>query len=275
MTVDGVRFACSDGFHDYAEGEDADVLTLVKTPEMVERLRDLVDGRTGARVVELGIAFGGSVALLSLLTRPTKLVALDLSPDPVEPLERFIARQHLEARVKPHYGIDQADRDGLAAVVADEFGDEPLDLVIDDASHQYHPTRTSFECLFPRLRPGGLYLIEDWAWMHRFAESLRAAAADDAVVRGQVAAAMEADAPTDLELPLSRFAAELMLLVAADDGIVDTVSVDPQWIVVRRGEAPLDPDGFRLDEVLEDDFATLSTVPTPADDERSTPRLGE
>ena len=64
MTVDGVRFACSDGFHDYAEGEDADVLTLVKTPEMVERLRDLVDGRTGARVVELGIAFGGSVALL-------------------------------------------------------------------------------------------------------------------------------------------------------------------------------------------------------------------
>ena len=39
---------------------------------------------------------------------------------------------------------------------------EPLDLVIDDASHLYGPTMASFEVLFPRLRPGGLYVIEDW-----------------------------------------------------------------------------------------------------------------
>ncbi len=28
------------------------------------------------------------------------------------------------------------------------------------------PTRTSFEVLFPRLRPGGLFVIEDWNWQH-------------------------------------------------------------------------------------------------------------
>src|SRR5207237_7250205 len=44
--------------------------------------------------------------------------------------------------------------------------DGPLDLVIDDASHQYEPTRSSFETLFPLLRTGGLYIIEDWAWAH-------------------------------------------------------------------------------------------------------------
>jgi hypothetical protein len=41
-----------------------------------------------------------------------------------------------------------------------------LDFVIDDASHTYEHTRRSFEILFPLLRPGGLYLIEDWAWAH-------------------------------------------------------------------------------------------------------------
>jgi hypothetical protein len=42
----------------------------------------------------------------------------------------------------------------------------PLDLIIDDASHMYGLTKTSFETLFPLLRPGGLYIIEDWAWGH-------------------------------------------------------------------------------------------------------------
>ena len=42
-----------------------------------------------------------------------------------------------------------------------------LDLVIDDASHLYELTRTSFVTLFPLLQPGGMYIIEDWAWSHR------------------------------------------------------------------------------------------------------------
>ena len=35
--------------------------------------------------------------------------------------------------VRPHYGVDQADRATLRAIVEEEFGDEPLDLVVDDA----------------------------------------------------------------------------------------------------------------------------------------------
>lgn len=39
-----------------------------------------------------------------------------------------------------------------------------MDLVVDDASHFYEQTKTSFQTLFPLVRPGGMYIIEDWGW---------------------------------------------------------------------------------------------------------------
>jgi hypothetical protein len=50
----------------------------------------------------------------------------------------------------------------LGASCTDEFGQDPLDLVIDDASHLYGPSLATFETLFPALREGGLYVLEDW-----------------------------------------------------------------------------------------------------------------
>ena len=50
----------------------------------------------------------------------------------------------------------------------DDLADE-LDLVVDDASHTYEETRSSFEFLFPLLSPGGIYVIEDWSWAHHSA----------------------------------------------------------------------------------------------------------
>ncbi|MFE3638938.1 class I SAM-dependent methyltransferase [Streptomyces sp. NPDC059168] len=37
----------------------------------------------------------------------------------------------------------------------------PFDIVIDDGSHLNEHVLTSFEALFPHLRPGGLYVVED------------------------------------------------------------------------------------------------------------------
>lgn len=55
----------------------------------------------------------------------------------------------------------------LTSILDDEFGARPLDLIIDDASHFYVQTRTSFQIAFSRLRPGGVFVIEDWGWAHR------------------------------------------------------------------------------------------------------------
>ena len=66
----------------------------------------------------------------------------------------------------PLYEIDQGDVETVTSIVDAHFPRGDLDLVIDDASHHVDLTEASFNVLFPRLRPGGLYVIEDWAWAH-------------------------------------------------------------------------------------------------------------
>ncbi|MET9226286.1 class I SAM-dependent methyltransferase [Lentzea sp. NPDC003310] len=53
---------------------------------------------------------------------------------------------------------DQSDADFL-----DRLGRElgPFDVVIDDGSHRNDHVRTSFHALFPHVRAGGLYVVED------------------------------------------------------------------------------------------------------------------
>jgi hypothetical protein len=56
---------------------------------------------------------------------------------------------------------DQTDRDFLTKL-ADERAPNGIDIVIDDASHIGYPSLKTFEILFDRVKPGGLYVVEDW-----------------------------------------------------------------------------------------------------------------
>jgi hypothetical protein len=87
---------------------------------------------------------------------------VDISPKAVASLLRYIADK--ENRFV-HFATSQCDREILTRIVRDELVDE-LDFVVDDASHIYEQTKTSFEFLFPLLRPNGIYIIEDWGWAH-------------------------------------------------------------------------------------------------------------
>jgi hypothetical protein len=62
-----------------------------------------------------------------------------------------------ESRVHVLQG-DQGDARFLDSM-AREFG--PFDIVIDDGSHISHHVITSFNALFPHVRPGGIYVVED------------------------------------------------------------------------------------------------------------------
>lgn len=54
---------------------------------------------------------------------------------------------------------DQSSPDDLAKAIP-ALGGEP-NIVIDDGSHIAEHGRISFDFLFPRMPPGGLYVIED------------------------------------------------------------------------------------------------------------------
>lgn len=74
------------------------------------------------------------------------------------------------------YGLDIFDKSGVTgprirAIQGDQNDPEflaelghrigPLDIIIDDGSHINEHVTTSFRCLFPFVRPGGLYVVED------------------------------------------------------------------------------------------------------------------
>jgi predicted O-methyltransferase YrrM len=117
-------------------------------------------------VLELGTWDGGSVAFWFECFQPRRHVAIDLMDrEDSAYFRRYVSSRRLQDRIKTIWRTDQADSRRVKQVVATNlFGS--LDLVIDDASHLYGPTKSSFETLFPLLRPGGLYIIEDWAWAH-------------------------------------------------------------------------------------------------------------
>lgn len=62
------------------------------------------------------------------------------------------------SRTPRSFLCDQTNKEGLEHLI-EGFGNP--DIIIDDASHHLNPTLTSFFILFPLLKSGGLYCIED------------------------------------------------------------------------------------------------------------------
>jgi len=146
--------------------EAVDGFVFHKTRPLVEEYADFFATHPGSysNILELGIWGGGSVVFWNECLSPDKLVGVDIQTQgDREQFRRYVTSRALEGRIKTIWGVDQADRAHLRSIVEQEFK-APLDLVIDDASHQYLATKATFETLFPRLRPGGIYFIEDWGW---------------------------------------------------------------------------------------------------------------
>lgn len=112
--------------------------------------RDLFE--SPVKILELGIHEGGSL-MMWLELFPNAIVAgLDLDPPrslPAHPRLRIFAG-------------DQAD-EALLDRIGKSVAPTGFDIVIDDASHIAAPSRVSFWRLLERhLRPGGIYVLEDW-----------------------------------------------------------------------------------------------------------------
>jgi hypothetical protein len=62
------------------------------------------------------------------------------------------------------FAFHRCDMDDRANIAAARAVMPEFDIIIDDASHASHHQQNGFLELFPRLKSGGLYIIEDLRW---------------------------------------------------------------------------------------------------------------
>lgn len=223
---------------------------------MIDRYSELADEFSGSNVVELGLYDGGSTIFLDALLAPRRLLAIELAATPLVQLDSYIQRRERRDAVVQALGVDQADVAALRMLIDECFSDQPLDLVIDDASHLYGPTVSSFRLLFPCLRPGGLFIVEDWSHEHEFERGLVQFIADGKIDPDEfrvVAAGHES------VVPLGQLALELTALVAAGSDVISDIRLRRGWMEVRRGPADLDPATFDHRELIGPMARTLLT----------------
>jgi cephalosporin hydroxylase len=101
------------------------------------------------KLLEIGILNGGSLEMWRHYFGPdAKIVGVDINP---------ACKEHEFPGVHVRIG-DQSDEGFLQSLI-DEFGE--FDLVIDDGSHHVAHVKKTFEYLYPRIAPEGIYFIED------------------------------------------------------------------------------------------------------------------
>jgi SAM-dependent methyltransferase len=110
------------------------------------------------RLLEIGIGEGASLKMWEAYFPQGEIFGIDNGPE----CSRFETQ-----RTKVFIG-DQGDRHFLHSVLQKVGG--PLDVIVDDGSHLMHHHQLAFQELFPALRPGGIYAIEDLhtAYMAQF-----------------------------------------------------------------------------------------------------------
>lgn len=234
-------------------------LHLRKTRPLVEAISAIVDEVQPRRILELGICQGGSVALLKTLAKSERHVAIELASG-APMLDEWLLAHDPGGVVRTYYGVDQADVATLHEIVRRDFEGRPLDLVIDDASHRYAETRASFNALFPYLREGGLYVVEDWSWVHLLESAILA----DPGLAARTAST-KADGPSAGQLASpspARLLVEHLITCAGPLGVIDELRVDRYLAIVKRGDADLDPNTFDIGSCFGDVGKALTQEPS-------------
>lgn len=198
---------------------------LYKSRAFVTAMAAIVERVAPRRMLEIGIKAGGSTLYWAERFAPERLIAIELAKD-APFFADYLRRHALTEKVRPYFGVRQEDAETLRSILHREIGEAKLDLVIDDASHAHRETRASTEALLPFLRPGGCYIVEDWAWaQHR------------AALPGKF----------QTMASMSPLVTELTLICGRRGGVIDSLEIRPEFVVLWRGDALLPTDGsFKL-----------------------------
>ncbi|MGA2800801.1 MAG: class I SAM-dependent methyltransferase [Verrucomicrobiota bacterium] len=225
FALEGVNFKCI--LSDYAKYEtSSEEVILIKDKHSIDLYQEIFEKTPPARVLEFGTYQGGSPVLLMLMFNLQKYVGIDLRP-PISGVQEFLDKHPVGRRVSIHYNVSQDNGEAIRSIVASEFGDNPIDLIIDDASHQYELSRRTFEIAFPLLRPGGIYVLEDWGWAHwpHFEQWQ--------------------DAPA-----LSNLVFQLTALCAAHSELIQDMRIFPVFLFIKKSGSPSPKTELTLDSLI-------------------------
>lgn len=101
-----------------------------------------------SRLLEIGVAGGRSMQLWRTVLPEAFIVGVDTNPSCL-----------LHQRERSAVVLADMANGAQMAAVSTLYG--PFDVVIDDGSHDHDDVRLAFEELYPRLAPGGVYIVED------------------------------------------------------------------------------------------------------------------
>jgi len=105
------------------------------------------------KILEIGFLYGDSARMWKEYFPQAELYFIDNDPKAFETYGKDLASScHF-------YVLDQADRKALLDFAVKSEGD--FDIIVDDGGHKMHQQINSFEVLFPFLKSGGIYVIED------------------------------------------------------------------------------------------------------------------
>ena len=100
-------------------------------------------------MLEIGIREGSSLRTFRDYFTKGQLLGIDINP----------ATAFAEQRIKTYIGSQSSQE-----LIDQVFKDNPvINIVLDDGSHVNELTIASFNLIFDRLSPGGIYIIEDLA----------------------------------------------------------------------------------------------------------------
>lgn len=243
---------------------ESGVFYLCKPVDLIQRYLNLSLQPRFSNIVELGILRGGSTALLQLLLGAEKFLAMELSPDRIPELDTFIETEKLSGRLRAEYGVNQGDSARLLSLCDDHFGENcELDVVFDDASHLLDLTRTSFEALFPRIKAGGAYIVEDYAAAQLAISADYSELMSERSDAAEIAQKIVEHSLQDDKRPIHLLAVEAMLASIIAPDIVREVIVDNQWLKIVRGPKRLDGESFALRNLCADSFGLLQSSKNP------------
>ena len=121
----------------------------VPTPEeVVEAMLQLGEVKQGDVLYDLGSG-DGRIVITAAKKFGVRGTGIDINPAGFLNTDRITT-----------YVVDQGSRESLEAFLRDHPNPD-FDIIIDDGSHRADHQQISLEVLFPHLKPGGLYFIED------------------------------------------------------------------------------------------------------------------